>query len=162
MLIQELVRPDGGRDESHHRSSSQCRAATRPRSRRGFLHKTVFGVQLLKVRSASTGESAIVAVKPAAIRPNPAEISLAWHASTDNVGVAGHRVERCHGANCSDFSQIGTSTSNSYMESGLPASAVYRYRVRAVDVAANAGPYSNTLETETASHQRNSGRISKD
>ena len=33
---------------------------------------------------------------------------LAWTASTDNVGVTGYRVERCQGAGCSNFVQVGT------------------------------------------------------
>ncbi len=39
------------------------------------------------------------------------QINLSWTASTDNVGVAGYRVERCPGAGCSNFAQVGTPTS---------------------------------------------------
>ena len=33
---------------------------------------------------------------------------LAWTAATDNVAVAGYRVERCQGAGCTNFAQVGT------------------------------------------------------
>jgi chitodextrinase len=36
------------------------------------------------------------------------QINLAWNASTDNTGVAAYRLERCQGAGCSSFSEIGT------------------------------------------------------
>src|SRR5437764_1371079 len=38
------------------------------------------------------------------------QINLSWTASTDNVGVTGYMVERCQGAGCSIFTQIGTPT----------------------------------------------------
>ena len=44
-------------------------------------------------------------------RPRPRsaarQIDLAWTASTDNVGVTGYRVERCQGAGCTNFAQVG-------------------------------------------------------
>ena len=46
------------------------------------------------------------------------EIDLTWGAATDNVGVTGYRVERCQGAGCSNFTQIGTS----------PATTLQRHR----------------------------------
>ena len=36
------------------------------------------------------------------------QINLSWTAATDNVGVTGYFVERCAGASCSNFAQIGT------------------------------------------------------
>ena len=35
------------------------------------------------------------------------QINLSWTASTDNVGVTGYRVERCQGASCVNFVQVG-------------------------------------------------------
>ena len=35
------------------------------------------------------------------------QINLSWTASTDNVGVTGYLVERCQGAGCTTFAQIG-------------------------------------------------------
>jgi chitodextrinase len=72
------------------------------------------------------------------------QIGLAWSASSDNVGVAQYRVERCQGASCSAFSQVGTSTTTSYTDSGLTPATSYSYRVRAVDATGNLGAYSPT------------------
>ena len=38
------------------------------------------------------------------------QVNLSWTASTDNVAVTGYRVERCQGAGCTTFAQIGTPT----------------------------------------------------
>ena len=72
------------------------------------------------------------------------QINLAWTASTDNVGVTGYLVERCSGAGCTNFAQIGTPTSTSFSDTGLTANTSYSYRVRATDAAGNLSNYSNT------------------
>jgi fibronectin type 3 domain-containing protein len=78
------------------------------------------------------------------------QINLSWTASTDNVGVTGYRVERCSGsATCSSYSQIATPSSNSYSDTGLTASTIYRYRVRAVDAAGNLSAYSTAANATT-------------
>jgi len=77
------------------------------------------------------------------------QINLSWTAATDNVAVTGYRVERCQGAGCSNFAQIGTTSSTSFGDSGLSASTSYSYRVRATDAATNLGPYSNTATATT-------------
>src|SRR5882724_585821 len=59
------------------------------------------------------------------------QINLAWTASTDNVGVAGYRVERCAGAGCTTFAQIATPASTSFSDTSLNPSTSYSYRVRA-------------------------------
>jgi chitodextrinase len=71
------------------------------------------------------------------------QINLSWAASTDAVGVTGYRVERCPtSATCTNFTQIGTPTATSYSDTGLTASTIYRYRVRAIDAAGNLSAYS--------------------
>jgi hypothetical protein len=77
------------------------------------------------------------------------QIALTWTAASDNVGVTRYRIERCQGAGCSTFTQIATATGLSYVNSGLPATTSYRYRVRATDAAGNAGPYSNVAAATT-------------
>ena len=77
------------------------------------------------------------------------QINLAWTASTDNVGVTGYLVERCSGAGCSNFAQIGTPPSTSFSDTGLTASTSYSYRVRATDAAGNLSAYSNTATATT-------------
>jgi chitodextrinase len=76
-------------------------------------------------------------------------ISLSWTASTDNVGVTGYLIERCQGTGCSNFVQVATSSTNSYVDSNLMAEATYDYRVRATDAAGNLSGYSNTLSSIT-------------
>jgi chitodextrinase len=79
----------------------------------------------------------------------PSQVNLSWSASTDNVGVAGYRVERCQGAGCTTWAQVGTPSGTSFGDTGLSASTTYRYRVRAVDAAGNLGSYSGIATTTT-------------
>ena len=76
-------------------------------------------------------------------------ISLAWTASTDNVGVTGYQILRAPGTSGGSFTQIATSTTNSYSNTGLAASTTFRYQVRAVDAAGNASAVSNTVTAMT-------------
>ena len=81
---------------------------------------------------------------PTATATSASQINLSWPAATDNVAVTLYRVERCQGAGCSNFGEIGTTASTSYSDTGLSASTSYSYRVRAQDAVPNVGPYSNT------------------
>lgn len=85
----------------------------------------------------------------AATAASSTKVTLAWGASTDNVGVTGYRVERCRGTSCSNFSQIGTSTTTSYSDTGRSTSTTYRYRVRARDAANNLSSYSSIASATT-------------
>ncbi len=82
---------------------------------------------------------------------NGAQVSLSWTAATDNVGVTRYRVERCQGVGCSVFAEIGTSTTTSYVDSGLLATTSYTYRVRATDAALLMGPYTGEVSVTTGS-----------
>jgi chitodextrinase len=77
------------------------------------------------------------------------QINLTWNASTDNVGVSNYLIERCQGAGCSNFTQVGTATQASYSDTGLTATTTYSYRVRAADASGNRSAYSNTATTTT-------------
>ncbi len=68
---------------------------------------------------------------------------LGWTASTDNVGVTAYLIERCQGASCSSFGQIGTSGIAMYIDSTAVAGTSYSYRVRARDAVPNYSGYSN-------------------
>jgi hypothetical protein len=57
-------------------------------------------------------------------------VSLSWTASTDNVGVTGYRVYRAG-------TQIGTSATTSYTDTGLTAGTQYSYTVAGYDAAGN-------------------------
>ncbi|MFO0701164.1 MAG: FG-GAP-like repeat-containing protein [Nitrospira sp.] len=70
------------------------------------------------------------------------QINLSWTASLDNVGVSGYRVERCQGAGCTTFAQVGTSIGQTFSDTGVTAGTLYSYRVRATDAAGNLSGYS--------------------
>ena len=86
---------------------------------------------------------------PSATAAGPTQIDLSWTAATDNVAVTLYRIERCQGAGCSSFAEIGTTASTSYADTGLSASTAYSYRVRAQDAVPNVGPYSGTASATT-------------
>jgi chitodextrinase len=77
------------------------------------------------------------------------QIDLNWSNSTDNVGVAGYRVERCQGSGCSAYAQIGTAAGTAFSNTGLSPATSYSYRVRASDAAGNLGPYSPAAAATT-------------
>ena len=77
------------------------------------------------------------------------QINLTWTASTDNVGVSEYRVERCQGANCTNFVQVATPTGTSFSNTGLASNTTYRFRVRAADAAGNLSTYSNIASATT-------------
>ena len=52
------------------------------------------------------------------------------------------------GADCEDFTQIGTSKDPSFVDLTPATPAIYRYRVRALDAAANVSKYSNPISIE--------------
>jgi endoglucanase len=70
-------------------------------------------------------------------------VSLAWDASTDDVsGVTGYQVFR--GA-----TQVGTPTSLTFTDTGLTASTMYSYTVRAVDGTAKVSAASAAVSATT-------------
>ena len=78
------------------------------------------------------------------------QVNLSWTASTDAVGVTGYRIERCTGATCTTYAQIGTTTTAvTYSDTGLTATTTYRYRVRATDAAGNLSAYSSVVNATT-------------
>ncbi|OGP09762.1 MAG: hypothetical protein A3G39_03610 [Deltaproteobacteria bacterium RIFCSPLOWO2_12_FULL_43_16] len=78
-----------------------------------------------------------------AMAASESQINLSWTPSTDNVGVAEYRIERCAGSGCTNFTEIATSPTTSYSNTGL-VMGIYSYRVRAYDAAGNTSGYSNT------------------
>lgn len=79
--------------------------------------------------------------------------ALTWTASTDDVGIANYRVERCSGVACSPVTEIGTPATNSFNNSGLTKNTLYRYRVRAYD-GTNFSGYSSTEQATTLNTQQ--------
>jgi PKD repeat protein len=86
---------------------------------------------------------------PAGVANGTTAINLTWTASTDNFGVSGYRVERCQGAACTSFAQVGTPAGTSYSDTGLTTGTSYRYRVRASDAAGNLSDYSAVATAST-------------
>jgi chitodextrinase len=87
------------------------------------------------------------------VAPTSTSVWLLWDAATDNVALGTYRVERCTGANCSSFAEIGTLNGNavnpSYNDTTTAGTTTYVYRVKARDTSGNDGPYSNTLTVST-------------
>ena len=79
------------------------------------------------------------------------QVNLTWSAATESGGtIAQYLIERCQGAGCSSFAQVGTSTSPAFSDPGLAGSTSYSYRVRAKDTAGSTGAYSNVATATTA------------
>lgn len=76
-------------------------------------------------------------------------INCTWTASTDNVAVVGYDVRRCSGAACTPSSVVSTAPSNSFGDSGLTASTLYRYTVQAKDAAPNLSSQSSVAQATT-------------
>lgn len=68
--------------------------------------------------------------------------SLAWTASTDNVGVTGYDVYQ-------GGSKVATSATTSATVNGLSPNTAYAFTVRARDLAGNTSPVSNTVNVTT-------------
>lgn len=79
--------------------------------------------------------------------PTSSTVSIAWDASTDNIGVTGYKVYR-------DNSLVTTTTGLSYTNIGLSPNTTYVYLVTAFDAAgnvANSSQLSVTTATTTVS-----------
>ncbi|MDQ0089504.1 chitinase [Paenibacillus anaericanus] len=73
-------------------------------------------------------------------------VTLAWDASTDNVGVTGYDVYR----GSTLLGTVSGSTLN-YTNSGLSANTTYTYKITAKDAAGNVSGYSNQISVTTDS-----------
>lgn len=77
------------------------------------------------------------------------QINLTW---LDNASSeTGFKIERCQGANCTNFTQIATVGANvtTYANTGLTANTSYSYRVRATQNTTDSA-YSNTATATTS------------
>ena len=77
------------------------------------------------------------------IPKSTSQIDLTWNASTDEGGVAGYKVYR-------GGSQIATTTTTSYGDTGLAPLTTYGYAVSAFDTAGNSSPKSAVVNATTA------------
>lgn len=70
-------------------------------------------------------------------------LTLAWQASTDNVGVTGYQIWRATSVS-GPFTQITTATTTGYTNTGLRKGRTYYYFVKAFDAAGNVSAPSAT------------------
>ena len=116
-------------------------------------------MQLVALRLAGGGDTNTQALTaPAGLTATAAsgsQINLAWTGSTDNIGVAGYLIERCAGASCASFVQVGSVGAGvtSFSDSGLPAATPYSYRVRATDTASLLSGYTAVVSAATLAQQ---------
>jgi hypothetical protein len=109
-------------------------------------------MQLVAFKAAGSAPTPTAPSSLTATPAGPVQINLSWTAATETGGtIANYLIERCAGAACSTFAQVGTSTTTGYNDtSNLLGSTSYSYRVRAMDAANVTGPYSNTASATTA------------
>ena len=80
----------------------------------------------------------------------PSQVNLSWTAGTETGGtISQYLIERCSGAGCGNFTQIGTSTTTTFSDTGLNISTSYSYRVRATDAGNNLSAYSASATATT-------------
>ena len=107
---------------------------------------------------ARTRASGFGAIAHAAVPTDPSDlvvtqvssssISISW---TDNSSDEdGFKIERCAGANCTDFQLLATMPANvsNITDWGLAKNKTYKYRVQAYNVEGNSG-YSNIVAGTT-------------
>ncbi|WP_442951182.1 glycosyl hydrolase family 18 protein [Paenibacillus sp. 481] len=91
------------------------------------------------------GGDTIAPTAPANLRTTgvgPTNVSLAWDASSDNVGVVSYDLFQ--GAN-----KIASVTGTSFAVTGLTPNTSYTFTVKALDAAGNVSPASNELPVNT-------------
>lgn len=81
------------------------------------------------------------------------QINLSWVASTDTASSVTYKIERANDVSGTPggFTQIATSSTNSYSDSSVSANTKYWYRVKAFDEAGNESGYSLNSSTTTLS-----------
>jgi hypothetical protein len=111
-------------------------------------------MQMTAFKAASGGGGTGTPSAPANLAATAAgtsAINLSWGAATESGGtISQYLIERCQGSGCSNFIQIGTSTTTTFADTGLAAATSYSYRVRAQDSTNHTGPYSNTATASTS------------
>jgi hypothetical protein len=94
--------------------------------------------------SAVSGDSQAPTVPTNLASPSKTNttVNLTWTASTDNVGVTGYKIYR-------NGTQIGTSATNSYTDTGLTKNTQYSYTVSAYDAAGNNSAQCSAIQVTT-------------
>jgi fibronectin type 3 domain-containing protein len=85
-----------------------------------------------------------------AVVGEPERLSISWKAPTTDIngadltGVSRYQIYR-GAASAGPFSQVGTSTSAAFVDTGLTAKTTYYYEIEAQDASGNIGPRSSVL-----------------
>ncbi|MEZ0077041.1 glycoside hydrolase family 75 protein [Planotetraspora sp. GP83] len=82
-------------------------------------------------------------------------VSLAWNASTDNVGVTGYQIFR-------NSVLVDTTTGTTYTSGGLASSTTYSFTVKARDAAGNLSAASNAISATTGTGGGGGGTVTAD
>jgi hypothetical protein len=86
----------------------------------------------------------------AATAAGSTQINLTWTTGTETGGtISGYLVQRCAGASCSNFAQIGSAPGTTYGDTTAAPSTTYSYRVQATDARNNVSAFSNTASATT-------------
>ena len=123
----------------------KCRPSIRPGTTSAFSNTSIATTQSTQ---SPTAPSNLTAGATSA-----SQINLSWTASTSNVGLAHYIVQRCQGAGCTNFAQIGMPPAANYADTGLLSTTSYSYRVQAIDTAGNTSAFSNTATATTQAGQ---------
>ncbi len=112
-----------------------------------FLHKVenpaVRGIEIIRIGDVVADTQApTVPTGLTGTVNGTSQINLSWTASTDNIGIAGYRIFR-------DGFEIGTSTTTSYIDTGLSAAINYIYTVDAYDYSGNSSLLSDFVSLTT-------------
>ncbi len=141
-----ITQPNADILEDELLTSTGTYSASAPLSQSGWW---VMDAAAFRQASSSDTQPPTAPSNVGATAISSAQINLSWTASSDNVGVAGYKVERCSGSSCTNFVQIATPSGTTYNDTGLAPSTAYSYRVRATDAAGNLSSYSNVASANT-------------
>ncbi|WP_083802260.1 cellulose binding domain-containing protein [Micromonospora sp. ATCC 39149] len=86
---------------------------------------------------------------PTASGTTTTQTTLTWAPSTDNFAVTRYEIYRAPGPAGGTFTQVGTSTTTTFTDTGLAPATTYRYQVQARDHAGNTSPFSAAVTVTT-------------
>ena len=123
-----------------------------PSCERPPVARTVPASALLFALCFAAASQASPPTAPGSLTATPVsstQTNLSWTASTDTLQITGYVVQRCSGASCTTFAQVGSvSSGTTFLDSGLTPGTTYRYEVYATD-STGSGPNSNIANAST-------------
>jgi chitodextrinase len=110
-----------------------------------YRHSDSTNILAIRTGSTLTVNDSTAPLAPGTITPGTRtvnSIAMSWGAATDNVGITSYRVFR-------NGTQVGTSTTTSFNDTGLTPNTSYNYTVKAVDAAGNISPANTSTAIST-------------